>query len=106
MNDAGEEVDVLTSETCSLSNLDDEAACPRCTKSDECGNTCGRCELCLGKTPEDLPEDCTPDEPPPPDAGEPPPPDYTCEGATVCTLELPCTAGFYCQQGCCMPSLR
>jgi hypothetical protein len=104
--DAGVDVDVLTAVTCSLSNIDDEEACPRCTKSDECGNTCGRCELCLGKTPEDLPEDCTPDEPPPPDAGEPPPPDYTCDGGTVCTLELPCTAGFYCQQGCCMPSLR
>lgn len=101
----GTEVNVLTSATCSLSNVDDVEACPRCEKTDTCGNTCGRCELCLGKTADDLPEDCDAGEPPP-DSGEPPPPDYTCDGAEVCTAEVPCAAGYYCQQGCCMVSIR
>jgi hypothetical protein len=102
----GNEVHVLLSESCSLANVEDEETCQRCEMNETCGNTCGRCELCLGKTVEDLPEDCGDDEPPPPDSGEPPPPDYTCDNGDVCTPEIACGAGFYCQQGCCIPSLR
>jgi hypothetical protein len=114
----GESVDVYTTSTCSLDQLADEEACPRCTKSTACVNDCGECELCPGKTVEDLPDSCgsvtPPVDPPdggsagaPPDGGgDPPPPIYTCdEGVTVCSVELPCSGDFYCQFGCCVPTL-
>ena len=117
----GESVDIYTTATCSLDNLDDEAACPRCTKSTACANDCGECELCPGKTVDDLPESCGSVTPPvdPPDggsAGAPsdgggdppvvPPPTYTCDGdVVVCSAELPCASGFYCSFGCCLPAL-
>lgn len=69
LSDSGEMLNVLVSETCSLANLDDEAACPRCEPTDLCENECGECEICLGKTLEDLPESCWPDEPPPTGSG-------------------------------------
>jgi hypothetical protein len=56
----GSSVDIYTTSSCSLDQLDDEAACPRCQKSLDCQNTCGECELCPGKTEADLPESCTP----------------------------------------------
>jgi hypothetical protein len=56
----GSSVDIYTTSSCSLAQLDDEAACPRCQKSLDCQNTCGECELCPGKTEADLPESCTP----------------------------------------------
>jgi hypothetical protein len=102
----GSSVDVLTLSTCSLENIDDENACPRCVKSTQCENDCGECELCVGKTAEDLPESCGPDEPPPPpeDGGTPPPPppNYECdEGVQVCSAEIACPVDQYCQLGCC-----
>jgi hypothetical protein len=106
----GETVDILTATTCSLDAVDDEAACPRCVKSDACGNTCGRCELCPGKTIADLPEDCGP-----PTgsggagsgtggAGTGGGPSYTCDdGEQVCGPDLPsCGLGKYCSLGCCL----
>jgi len=105
----GTNVDILMQPACSLEKLDDAAACPRCTKSADCQNTCGRCELCPGKTEADLPDDCMPDPPdPPPDGGTPPdpPPSYTCEGAPVCTLSGDCASGQYCQLGCCRVVIR
>jgi len=56
----GTTVDITETPTCSLSKLDDTAACPRCVKNAQCGDTCGECELCLGKTLADLPAKCTP----------------------------------------------
>ena len=56
----GSSLDIHEISTCSLTNIDDEKACPRCTKSTQCGNDCGECELCPGKTLEDLPAKCTP----------------------------------------------
>jgi len=56
----GSTVDALETSSCSLDKLGDEEACPRCTKSTQCGNTCGECELCPGKTVADLPAKCTP----------------------------------------------
>ncbi|HWA72704.1 MAG TPA: hypothetical protein VG937_10225 [Polyangiaceae bacterium] len=56
----GSTVDVSTAATCSVANVADEKACPRCTKNTQCGNTCGECELCAGKTLSDLPASCTP----------------------------------------------
>jgi hypothetical protein len=114
----GDVIDVVIAATCSTEKLDDADACPRCTKTTACENTCGRCELCPGRAIEDLPSDCgmtsPPDEPPPgepppgePPPGEPPPPQidpptYECEGGRVCSDSLPCVGDSYCQLGCCM----
>lgn len=116
----GETADVLISASCSIDKLADETACPRCEKSAECGNTCGRCELCPGKT--ELPDDCTP----PPTGGSggqtgsggnpgsggsggsvEPPPSHTCDnGEQVCSQSIPCAGSYYCQLGCCLPIVR
>lgn len=56
----GTTVDIAENASCSLANLDDTKACPRCVKNTQCGNTCGECELCPGKTVADLPASCTP----------------------------------------------
>ncbi|MFZ5892387.1 MAG: hypothetical protein ACOY0T_15110 [Myxococcota bacterium] len=56
----GSTVDITENAACSLANIDDTKACPRCVKNTQCGNTCGECELCLGKTVADLPASCTP----------------------------------------------
>jgi hypothetical protein len=97
-------VDILTGSMCSLASIDDLDACPRCTKTDTCGNDCGPCELCLGRTIDDLPPECTPPED---DAGVPPP-GYTCNpGQEVCGPDLPaCPAGDYCLQGCCIIQIQ
>lgn len=106
----GETTDILTGSSCSLAQVGDETACPKCEKTDACGNTCGRCELCPGKTIADLPEDC----------GEPTGtggagtgtggagtgggPTYSCDGGEqVCGPDLPgCGIGKYCSLGCCL----
>lgn len=89
-------VDVLLLPTCSLDNLDDTDACPRCEQTTDCYNECGRCELCAGRTVDDLPADCYMDVP---DGGVP----YTCDdGEQTCDPDTPCPDGFYCQQGCCL----
>jgi hypothetical protein len=110
--DNGDNVDIMTGTGCSLDQVNDEKACPPCTKTDQCGNTCGRCELCPGKTIEDLPEDCAPttgtggagstgEGGGPGDPGDP---GYTCDGGEqVCGPNLPgCTLGAYCSLGCCI----
>jgi hypothetical protein len=99
-------IDILTGTTCSLDNIDDEDACPRCVKSEVCGNTCGECELCPGKTVDDLPETCTPTGSggAPGAGGGPGDPGYTCDdGEQVCGPDLPgCPIGRYCSLGCCL----
>lgn len=103
---SGRSLDIVLQPACSTANVDDAQACPRCEKSPECNNTCGRCELCPGRTAEDLPEDCAPQPPvnePPPSE---PPPSYTCDGGQVCGDSLPCDGSMYCQLGCCMPVVR
>jgi hypothetical protein len=63
---AGDEtLHVVVSDTCSMELIDDEQACPRCEPTDICNNECGRCEICLGQTIDDLPEDCFPPTTPP-----------------------------------------
>jgi hypothetical protein len=94
----GEHVFVELSEGCALAQLDDLQACPRCVQNTACGNPCGRCELCLGKRPSDLPADCAPSH-----TGAPP---YTCdEGQAVCVTSQDCAGTSYCQLGCCLPDL-
>jgi hypothetical protein len=57
--------------TCTLDALTDEDACPPCTPHGNCYNSCGHCEICVGKPT--LPEDCfAPDAGPVPDAATPP----------------------------------
>lgn len=74
--------------TCDYENIEDEEACPRCEPSTQCGNECGECELCPGKT--ELPETCE---------GEGP----TCDGGLqVCDAETPCPGGYWCSLGCCI----
>jgi hypothetical protein len=119
----GSTVEILEVASCSLANIGDEGACPRCTKSTQCSNDCGECELCLGKT--ELPASCTP----PPTggggsgsgggsgrggtpgeggAGTIPPPSHTCDnGEPVCGAGLPPCEGFqYCSLGCCIAAIR
>ncbi|HEX6274684.1 MAG TPA: hypothetical protein VFZ53_16695 [Polyangiaceae bacterium] len=100
----GSELDVVIGGSCSLDTLDDESVCVRCTKTTECGNDCGECELCPGKTVDDLPDSCMP--PPPPDGGTPPPPNTCDNGETVCSAEIPCPTEYFCSLGCCLPIVR
>ena len=88
---------VVLGEGCSLDNLD---ACQTgCVLSESCANTCGRCELCLGKTVDDLPADCFTQ---PDDMGTEVPPQSCDDGETPCADTDDCATGFYCQLGCCL----
>jgi hypothetical protein len=113
----GGSIDVMLKDSCSLEKIGDEEACPVCVKSTACGNECGECELCPGKTEADLPEHCNSDPPlsdppvsdPPatdPPASDPPatdPPATTCEGGTACDPDHPCTdMTEFCSMGCCL----
>jgi hypothetical protein len=105
-------VSVFIGESCSLENVDDPASCPRCTPSAACGNTCAECELCPGKSVEDLPASCST----PPDGtggtggtggaggtGGGETPGYSCDaGQTVCSSTSDCPPGDYCSLGCCL----
>jgi hypothetical protein len=115
----GETIDVMTTSSCSLDKLADTDACQRCVKSDVCGNTCGRCELCPGKTVADLPDDCgtgtggsgtggsgsTGGSTSTGGTGSGGSPTYTCDGGEqVCGAGMPgCPLNYYCSQGCCLP---
>jgi hypothetical protein len=106
---------VLTTATCDEDNL---AGCTACVPAVDCENKCGECELCPGKTVDDLPETC---QAQPPVAGsggstagttggtagtgttEPPPPGYTCDGGEqVCSSTGDCSANTFCSFGCCL----
>lgn len=105
---SGDSVDILTGTNCSLDTAEDANACPPCTKSTTCGNTCGECELCPGKTVEDLPASCIPDTGTggagTGAGGGPGEPVYTCDdGEQVCGPGLDaCPLGRYCSLGCCL----
>lgn len=99
----GSTIDVTAAATCSVANVNDVNACPRCTKSTQCGNTCGECELCAGKTVSDLPDKCRPTG-----SGGSGGVGNTCDGgAQVCGPDLtPCATSEYCSFGCCVPAIR
>ncbi len=89
----------LTGSCADITDVSDPEKCEACEASVDCGNTCGECELCPGKTLADLPESCG-------TTGTGGGPGNTCdEGNTVCADTGDCTAGFYCQLGCCIPPL-
>jgi hypothetical protein len=111
----GSEVDVTLGGTCSVATIQDADICHPCTKTMDCGNTCGECELCPGKTINDLPAHCsdTPDGGTdggeggaPGDAGVPPPPNTCDNGEQVCSADIPCPNNYYCSLGCCLPIVR
>ncbi len=107
--DDGTTVNVLIGANCQIDG-NDVTGCQTCVPNKSCINECGRCELCPGKEPKDLPPDCfstnPPSPPPPADGGtsEPPPPPYTCDnGAVACGSGLPaCPEDYACQFGCCV----
>jgi hypothetical protein len=107
----GGHVQVTLNDSCSLAKIGDADACPPCTQSTACGNECGECELCPGKTEADLPEHCHSDPPATPPPSDPPatdppvdaPPASSCEGMTACDADHPCTAMTeFCSLGCCL----
>ncbi len=101
VQDGDASVFIRIGESCSLENIDDETACPRCEQSTQCVNTCGECELCPGKTAEDLPASCSENGTGGGSGGG-----YTCEGGVaVCETSADC-AGGYCQLGCCVPIVK
>lgn len=97
--DDGSTVNIMTIEGCSIETISDESACPRCVPTTACGNECGTCELCPGRTEEDLPPECAPEDT---DGGMPM---YTCENGTTCASDADCPAGDYCSLGCCLAGL-
>jgi hypothetical protein len=99
--DDGSSVSVSISESCSLETVTDAASCPRCTPSTACGNTCGECELCPGKSIEDLPASCSETPGTGGSGGDTPP--FSCDaGQTVCSTSGDCPGGNYCSLGCCL----
>jgi hypothetical protein len=112
----GGQVNVTLSDTCSMEKIGDPAACAPCTINPTCGNDCGECELCPGKTAADLPASCHPettpgDDPTPPDANPPgdptgEPPVFSCDGLTECDEAGGCPAGESCSMGCCLIVIR
>ncbi len=102
----GESIDIITDSSCVLEEIDNPDVCTRCVKDDDCQNTCGDCELCPGRTVDDLPESCTPEGGGGAGGGPSNPPVYTCEGADVCSDTVPCPGGYYCSLGCCIPYVK
>jgi hypothetical protein len=109
---------VLLSAGCSISGSN-TTGCTECVPSTACVNTCGRCELCPGKTLADLPADCaststrdggtgTPSGDggtgtPSGDAGTGVPVPSCDNGEASCGQGLPaCATGSSCTFGCCI----
>jgi hypothetical protein len=76
---------------CTFDTVTDPAFCQACTPAGNCLNTCGRCEICLGKST--IPADCFPAS-----AG-----DRCPIGKQECGLsgDDPCQPGSFCLTGCC-----
>jgi hypothetical protein len=110
---SGQSLNVTLGASCSLETIGDPDACAPCTPSDSCGNECGECELCPGKTAADLPASCNPPPPPPPPEEEPidpppppPAPEPVCEGGTACAEQADCLVDEFCSLGCCLTVIR
>jgi len=92
--------------SCTFADVEDTSLCKPCTPVGDCLNTCGRCELCIGRDPASLPADCFP--PPGVDGGVPMDlgmPSLRCDpGVQACGFpgDAPCGPDFYCVTGCCV----
>ena len=112
-------VHVALSSGCQIDGNTVGDGCMECVPNDSCINTCGRCELCPGKTIDDLPDDCFTSGGGDGDGGTgtggdgdgdggtgstpTPTPTPTCEdGAQVCSSTKPCADGYSCDFGCCV----
>jgi hypothetical protein len=95
--DDGSRVQVVLGERCSLAKIDDPAACPPCVPSAACRNDCGTCELCPGRTRDELPALCTGGA-----SSEEAPQNACDEGNPVCGPDQACPHDYYCQLGCCL----
>jgi hypothetical protein len=111
----GDAVFVVATAGC---DLDKPETCTTCVQTTQCENTCGECELCPGKGPDDLPDSCGSSG----TAGSggstgtagtdgtagttstEEPPIYTCDnGEDVCRSNADCQGGSFCSFGCCLP---
>jgi hypothetical protein len=105
--------------TCTAADFGDPTKCSPCTQVTQCLNTCGHCEICVGKP--NVPEDCTTSNTSGSDGGTPAdggggtgggvPTDggvATCEGAPSCVPGpfAQCPAGLGCVTGCCIPIVQ
>jgi hypothetical protein len=75
--------------TCNINTIADLTMCKPCTQVTSCINTCGECEICVGRPT--LPSHCTVQNCP---AGE-----ELCGGAG----QAACPSNKYCVTGCCKP---
>jgi hypothetical protein len=117
----GMTTNVMLVPSCKTDLLGDPKACPRCTQQTSCVNTCGKCEVCIGKPAPD--PSCVIPPPPGTDAGVPdggqmagdggqmmagdggaPPPESPCApGVTYCGPGgTSCGSGAVCLTGCCL----
>jgi hypothetical protein len=109
----GKNYTVMLLSSCKTGLLDDPKACPPCTQQTSCVNTCGKCEVCVGKPAPDPSCVITPPagDAGVPDGGTPPPPpsDASPEegpcpaGVTYCGPGgSTCSGGAVCLTGCCL----
>lgn len=85
---------VLVGSTCTYAMLQGGSygSCMQCTPNATCRNDCERCELCIGRTLDELPADCTGTTVP------------TCGTGVACAGNgAKCADGFVCNFGCCVP---
>lgn len=111
----GKVYNVMLVGSCTTAKLDDPMACPPCTQQTSCLNTCGKCEVCIGKAAPD--PGCN--VAPPGDGGvapgdggvtpadggvTPPPEEGPCPtGVTYCGPGGgTCGGGAICLTGCCL----
>ena len=110
---AGQSVGVRLVATCTAAKFGDPVACPRCTQSPDCVNSCDKCEICIGRPAPD--PSCAGA---PADAGAPgtggapggtggstgqqcPAGTLSCGPGGQVAADA-CGAGVYCQTGCCV----
>jgi hypothetical protein len=97
--------------TCTAADFNNPAKCPACTQVTQCINTCGHCEICVGKPT--LPPDCfeggadagtdagtDASRPPPNNCGS----DYVACGPGTPVDPSMCPTGTGCITGCCLPT--
>lgn len=95
--------------TCTLADVNDPDKCEPCQPVPSCYNECGKCELCIGKDPADIPPECNEGGGGSGggggQGGSGGGTSQCPSGIQPCGLpgQAPCGAGFYCVTGCCQP---